>query len=58
MAIEKSSVDIDDIDDFRGFCRQATDDQLREIYRRERAAGRKDYAKVAAWVAADRGISL
>lgn len=44
--------------DFRGFCRNASASQLREIYAKERRAGRLAYAAAAREVAAERNIDL
>ena len=35
------------LEDFREFCRNATNFRLREIYRREAAAGRSEYTDAA-----------
>ena len=34
-------------EDFRQFCRNATDSQLQEILKKEETAGRKEYALIA-----------
>lgn len=47
-----------DREEFRGFCMQATAAQVVQIYRKEKAAGRDDYAQIARWVAEQRGIEL
>jgi hypothetical protein len=36
-----------DLDDFAQFCRQATDTQIVNIYKKEKDAGRKEYAGIA-----------
>ena len=41
--------------DFRAFCQQATDIQLREITEKEAAAGRQGFADVARMVWLERG---
>ena len=43
-------------EDFLLFCQQSTDDQLCEIYRKEREAQRLEYAEIAKAVAKARGI--
>jgi hypothetical protein len=48
----------DDLEDFRGFCRNASAAQLLVIYRKEKDAGRDEYAQVARWVAEERGVML
>lgn len=47
-----------DLEDFRGFCRNASAAQLLQIYRKEKDAGRDEYAQVARWVAEERGVML
>jgi len=46
----------DDLKDFEGFCRNATDNQLYNIYCKEIEAGRNEYASVAYAVGIERGI--
>lgn len=48
---------VDDLKDFEAFCRNATDNQLYEIYCKEMEAGRNEYASVAYAVGIERGIS-
>jgi hypothetical protein len=45
-----------DLEDFRGFCRNATDAQLWNIYEKERSAGRRAYANVAKQELEQRGL--
>ena len=45
-----------DLEDFRGFCRNATDSQLEHIYEKERSAGRRGYANVAKQEMERRGL--
>lgn len=47
-----------DIREFRGFLRQATDRQVQGIYDKEKRAGRDDYAELAVAEAERRGIEL
>ena len=47
-----------DIREFRGFLRQATDRQVQGIYDKEQRAGRDDYAELAVAEAKRRGIVL
>ena len=47
-----------DAEEFREFCRQATDSQLRVIFHKENDAGREGYATIARWMAEERGIDL
>jgi aminoglycoside N3'-acetyltransferase len=44
--------------DFRQFCINATNSQLREIFRKESTARRTAYANVALAVAGDRGVEI
>ena len=44
--------------EFREYCRQATDAQLRVIFHKENDAGREGYAQIARWMAEERGIDL
>lgn len=55
-----NDVDItsDDADDFRAYCFQCTSSQLRNVYRKERDAGRDGYARIARWVAEARGVEV
>lgn len=48
----------EDADDFRGFCKNATNDQLQAIYNKEKAAGRNGYARIAKDVAESRGMYI
>lgn len=45
-----------DREDFEAFCRQATNDQIRNIYLKERDSRRQDYAAIARSVMAERGL--
>ncbi len=61
MATETGDVDwLDDteVENFKTFCQQATEAQLRVIYWREMNAGRKGFAKLARWTAEARGVAL
>ena len=49
---------IKDAEEFREFCMQATNNQLRAIFHKENDAGRTGYAMIARWVAESRGVSL
>jgi hypothetical protein len=51
------SVSKSDREDFRGFCRNASDAQLPNIYEKERAAGRRTYATIAREEMHRRGIA-
>jgi hypothetical protein len=44
--------------DFRLFCINVTKSQLREIFRKEAAARRTEYANVARAVAMERGVEI
>lgn len=44
--------------DFRAYCRNATDAQLRNIYTKERKANRRKFAEIAYSVARERGIEI
>lgn len=44
--------------DFKAFCRNASDQQLRAIYDKETAAGRIIYADIAQAEAARRGVDI
>jgi hypothetical protein len=46
----------DDREDFAGFCRNATDSQVIEIYKKEKAANRQVYAAIAKEEAVRRGL--
>lgn len=45
-----------DKEDFRQYCRQCTDAQLRSVYEKERNAKRTAYANIARSVLAERGL--
>lgn len=45
-------------EDWVTFCRQATNDQLRAIFKRERDNGRMTYAEIARFIAEERGIII
>ncbi len=47
-----------DLREFRGFLRNATDRQVQGIYEKETRAGRDDYAELAVAEAESRGIEL
>jgi hypothetical protein len=47
-----------DIREFRAYLRQCTDDQVRGVWEKETAAGRYDYAELAAAEAESRGIEV
>jgi hypothetical protein len=47
-----------DAREFRAYLRACTDNQVRGVYEKERAAGRDDYAALAKTEAARRGIDL
>jgi hypothetical protein len=47
-----------DLDDFEGFCGQASDRQLPHIYEKEKRAGRDDYARVARAELRKRGLEV
>ena len=49
---------LNELDDFRQFCKQASNNQLFHIYWKERDAGRAEYAREARIVAEDRGVEL
>lgn len=51
-------MDDDDRDDFLGFCRNATDDQLQNIYAKETHHNRPEYAALALLAASERGIMI
>lgn len=42
--------------EFLAYCRACTDNQLREVYKKERAAWRNEYAEIAAIAMEERGI--
>ncbi len=44
--------------DFAGFCRQASDAQLPNIYWKEKEAGREAFAEIASAIADGRGINV
>lgn len=44
--------------DFRQYCRQCTDTQLRNVYAKERLARRVGYANIAKQVMQERGIDF
>lgn len=44
--------------DFRRYCEQCTDSQLRNVYAKERLARRIAYARIAQDVLFERGITL
>ena len=44
--------------DFAGFCRQASDAQLPNIYWKETEAGREEFAEIAKAIADGRGINV
>jgi len=46
-----------DRDEFALFCKQATDQQIVNIYWKERDANRKDYARIAAQEMTRRGLT-
>lgn len=46
----------DDRKDFRAYCKQCTDTQLRNVYSAERAARRRVYADIAKEELATRGL--
>lgn len=47
-----------DAAEFRAFCHNATPSQLRNIFDKEKSAGREGYAQIARDVAAARGVDL
>jgi hypothetical protein len=47
-----------DLEDFKGFCKNATSSQLQNIYAKEKKAGRDDYADVAKEEMEARGIDF
>lgn len=47
-----------DHDEFVGYLKACTDNQVRGVYEKEKAAGRKDYAELAKQEAERRGIDL
>jgi len=53
-----SGLSADDIRDFRGFLRNASDSQVQGIYEKERRAGRDEYAELALAEAEGRGITV
>ena len=54
----RSGVSAQDIRDFRGFLRNASDSQVQGIYEKERSAARDEYAELALAEAEGRGITL
>lgn len=54
----RPGVSAQDIRDFRGFLRNASDSQVQGIYDKERSAGRDEYAELALAEAENRGIAL
>lgn len=48
----------DDRDDFVQYLKACTDNQVRGVFEKEKAAGRDDYAELAKHEAELRGISL
>jgi hypothetical protein len=48
----------EDLDDFVNYCKQLTDTQVKNVYRKEKDAGRDEYARVAKAEAARRNINV
>lgn len=55
---DADALSADDIREFNGYLRNCTDDQVRGVYEKERAAGRDAYAALAREAARVRGITL
>tara|TARA_R110000868_G_scaffold224165_3_gene476069 strand:+ start:114 stop:302 length:189 start_codon:yes stop_codon:yes gene_type:complete len=57
MTCSSDTPSTQDLLEFRSFCEDATPDQLREIARKEREAGRTTYANIAEDVRIERFLN-